>query len=551
MKLRTIAIKILLLGVVLLAAGCGKKEATKADDILEPQNSLENFKEEDKDSEISEDDLEKEIDYTKVYSEVLGQYLKFIKSGEEETFDGATGVFEAVIGLQPEEALMYIGYTIQDVSGDGIPELLIGDYSEANGGFGTMIYALYNCAKGTPECTFEGWYRNSYHWMGEGSFIYSGSGGAIYSMFGTATLSKDGTVLQWNDYYFTYEKDENFKEIGCYHNTIGVADKEISEELDITMDDFWDIESQILGKGQRIQLTPFSELAKTELSDNSGSNESDLERVRRQVADNGDICAVGYLGYFDGNYEDLDAYFKYLGILDDYDFLSDIDEEHFIDQEGYELYVVVPKTKEFSLIVNEYLMNDNPPNYAGPGDELGRFFDGCPVLMRGNISEVLPNLYFETENPNGDFIAYNPCLSLRDGSLNAILGIYDLTPYETLGIEKEPAEGTEFVGIWRTIDADGFEHTISFSYSGECSYGMVDDEGSVVVAYFGWWEMLDGELNLTLWEDAEVPEASIFGTYVPELLSEERLRLNLSSGDALTTNMYYNWYDDFELSYDY
>ena len=550
MKLRAITCKILLLVIMLMTVGCGSKEVTKDVVSLKPQN---NFGKNEEDKEIfseSENISEEETDYTKIYDEVLADYLNLIRRGEE-AFDGANGVFEAMIGLQPEEALMYIGYTIQDVSGDGIPELLIGDYSEANGGFGTMIYALYNCAKDTPECTFEGWYRNSYHWMGEGSFIYSGSGGAIYSMFGTATLSKDGTALQWNDYYFTYEKDEKFEEIGCYHNTIGEADKGVSEELNITMDDFWDIESQILGKGQRIQLTPFSELAKAEDSGNAGRNESGLERVRRQIVDNGDICAVGYLGYFDGTYEELDAYFKHLGILKDYDFLSDIDKEHFIVQEGYELYVVIPKTNESSLIVNEYLMNENPPNYAGPGNEIGRFFDGHPVLMRGNISEVLPNLYFETENPDGEFIAYNPGLSLRDGSLNAILGIYDLTPYEALGIEKEPAEGTELVGIWRTIDADGFEHTISFSYSGECSYGMVDDEGSVVVAYSGWWEMLDGELTLALWEDAENSEAGIFGTYIPKRLSDETLRLNLSSGDALTTNMYYDWYEDFERSYEF
>lgn len=549
MKIKRHTWRVLLLALVLMVSGCGGKKETKDEEPLKPQNSLENFREEDA-VEKSEDTSKEETDYSKTYSKILEDYIKLIHSGEEEGVEGTAGVLEAVMGLSAEEAVEYIGYTIQDVSGDGIPELLIGDYSETNGGFGTMIYALYNCVKGVPECTFEGWYRNSYHWMGEGSFIYSGSGGAIYSMFGTATLSKDGTALQWNDYYFTYEKDEKFEEIGCYHNTIGEADKGVSEELNITMDDFWDIESQILGKGQRIQLTPFSELAKVEDSDNVGRNESDLERVRRQIVDNGDICAVGYLGYFDGTYEDLAAYFKYLGILKDYDFLSDIDKEHFIEQEGYELYVVVPKTDESSLIVNEYLMNENPPNCAGPGNEIGRFFDGCPVLMRGNISEVLPNLYFETENTDGDFIAYNPGLSLRDGSLNAILGIYDLTPYEALGIEKEPAEGTEFVGIWRTIDADGFEHTISFSYSGECSYGMVDDEGSMVVFYVGCWEMLDGELTLALWEDAEDSEAGIFGTYIPERLSDKMLRLNLSSGDALTTNMYYDWYEDFERAYE-
>ena len=41
-------------------------------------------------------------------------------------------------------------------------------------------------------------------------------------------------------------------------------------------------------------------------------------------------------------------------ILQEYDFLSDVDKEHFIDQEGYELYFVVPKTEESSLIINDY-----------------------------------------------------------------------------------------------------------------------------------------------------------------------------------------------------
>ena len=63
--------------------------------------------------------------------------------------------------------------------------------------------------------------------------------------------------------------------------------------------------------------------------------------------------------------------------------------------------------------------------------------------------------------------------------------------------------------------------------------------------------MLDGELTLALWEDAENSEAGIFGTYIPERLSDETLRLNLSSGDALTTNMYYDWYEDFERSYEF
>lgn len=553
MKLRTIIWKLLLLGVVLSMTGCGNKEVTKGGMPLEPQGSLEDFYEEEEEESVkedtsldSEDTEEKEAhDYTKVYSRVLEAHLRLIKNGGEGEFEGSIGVSEAVMGLETEEALSAVGYIIQDISGDGIPELLIGEYSEEDGGFGTMIYALYNCTNGVSECVFEGWYRNAYHWMGDGMFTYSGSGGAIYSMFGTAALSKDGTALEWQDYYFTYEKDENFEEIGCYHNTTGEDNPVDSEVLDISLDDFWDLEAQILEKRQWLQLTSFAEATDIELPEEEASDESDLERVRRQITENGDICAVGYLGYFDGTYEELGKYFYYLGILQEYDFLSDVDKEHFIDQEGYELYFVVPKTEESSLIINDYVLNEIEPVEAGPGVELGRFFDGQPVLLRGNISEVIPNLYFEAENPDGTFIAYNPSLSLRDGSLTSLDGIYDLTPYEPLGIVKEPIEGEEFLGSWSVVEPDRYEHTLGLNSSGECFYGIVDDEGEVVVVYSGWWEMAGGELNLTLWEDYESIDPAIFGTYLPEILGTGELRLTWSSGEALTTNMYYDGYEEF------
>ena len=90
-----------------------------------------------------------------------------------------------------------------------------------------------------------------------------------------------------------------------------------------------------------------------------------------------------------------------------------------------------------------------------------------------------------------------------------------------------------------------YEHTLGLNSSGECFYGIVDDEGSVVVVYSGWWEMVGGELNLTLWEDYESIDPAIFGTYIPEILGNGELRLTWSSGDALTTNMYYDGYEEF------
>ena len=95
------------------------------------------------------------------------------------------------------------------------------------------------------------------------------------------------------------------------------------------------------------------------------------------------------------------------------------------------------------------------------------------------------------------------------------------------------------------MQPDHYEHTLSLNRDGECFYSIVDAEASVVAAYSGWWEMAGGELNIVLWEDYESLEPAVFGTYVPELLPDGNLYLELSSGDALTTNMYYDGYDEF------
>ena len=196
-----------------------------------------------------------------IYTELLNKYYKFICSDDDGklAMEGEIGVAEAVAGLSMSGALESVGYAINDLSGDGIPELVIGEYSKEDTGFGTMIYALYTIADGEPVLVFEGWYRNCYRWMGENRFACQGSGGAMYSIFGTLELTEDGKELQWKDYYFTHETDESFSEIGCYYNNTGISDVESSEKLDISLEEFFDLETEVLKEKQWMRLTKFSD----------------------------------------------------------------------------------------------------------------------------------------------------------------------------------------------------------------------------------------------------------------------------------------------------
>lgn len=202
-------------------------------------------------------DVAEEVDGTELYKDILDDFYRLIANGTEEDiyFEGSDGVAEA-LWVMGENALDGIGYSIKDISGDGIPELLVGVVDDSH--LDKEIYAVYTCQNDTPVCTFSGWSRNSYTSMGDGRFFYHGSNGAMYSIFGTYTISPDGTSLICEDYYFTYEKDESFSEIGFYHNTTEAWDKDASEELDISEEEFWSIEEDLRKQTESVPMTPFS-----------------------------------------------------------------------------------------------------------------------------------------------------------------------------------------------------------------------------------------------------------------------------------------------------
>ncbi|MDI9471567.1 MAG: hypothetical protein GX260_01785 [Tissierellia bacterium] len=203
---------------------------------------------------------EEEIDYLSLYANILDRYYYLIAVNPDDFNDAEMGVFEATLGKEKEAALQTIGYSIEDISGDGIPELIIGAISEEKDSlfFGNEMYALFTLVNDRPQFVFEGWSRNSFQYAGEGSFFHWGSSGAMYTLFGMYSLTADATELIGNDFYFTFEKDESFQEIGFYHNTTGEMNKDVSEELSITDEEFWQIAADFEKEIQNMELIPFS-----------------------------------------------------------------------------------------------------------------------------------------------------------------------------------------------------------------------------------------------------------------------------------------------------
>ena len=163
--------------------------------------------------------------------------------GDIEIKDGETGLLEACYGGTG------VGYAIEDLNADGVPELILGPAD------GNSIYALYTGSGSEPVLLLEGWARNYWQYLGGGRFYVSGSGGVTYNMVGTFVLPRDGRELVCEDFYFTYELDENFEEFGVFHNTEGLWDTSVSELTDMTYDDLWALDEEWSAQAQPLDLT--------------------------------------------------------------------------------------------------------------------------------------------------------------------------------------------------------------------------------------------------------------------------------------------------------
>ncbi|SFJ05388.1 hypothetical protein SAMN02910435_01270 [Ruminococcaceae bacterium D5] len=180
------------------------------------------------------------------YSELVERFRALVVDpfGQDSDEPGEMGVLESARAAG-DDAVYEMGYLVEDLSGDGIPELAVGELSG-------LINALYTLVDGKPELVFEGWYRNSYIYMGDGHFYYYGDNSAAENGQGVFYLTKDGTGLECESFLFTSLDSDGDLEV--YYNETGSWNPAQSEKSDMTAEDFWTLDPA----GGTLLLTPFS-----------------------------------------------------------------------------------------------------------------------------------------------------------------------------------------------------------------------------------------------------------------------------------------------------
>ena len=153
-----------------------------------------------------------------------------------------------------------LGYTLQDISGDGVPELLIGWISQKRGvgHYGKEIYAIYTFADGRVKYVAEGWSRSSLQLMANDNLVARGGSGISHQVLAVEYLQPDGN-LGCYELYFTWPKDDG---LGVYRNQVCRSEVDASQEMDMTVEEFNEMRSEYANHSVEIEFLPLKDFKK-------------------------------------------------------------------------------------------------------------------------------------------------------------------------------------------------------------------------------------------------------------------------------------------------
>lgn len=270
--------------LISLLTGCGnstntseevKQSQTEADsdDIAEKENET---AEQDAYAEQAEDIAEgsagtdgsddEDILYLKpcaTYQDILDNAYEMILFGrtadkvvEADEIFSSVGIWEAGMGRDTNEALSAIGYTFYDVDGNGTEELIIADTGE--GLWDNRILLMYTLCEDKPVLVIDGWVRNRYYLLNDGTIYHEGSGGAAYTEFGTYRIAEDGNNLEVIKYYYSgYYGDSVY---GWFYNTTGEHIYDENEIIEFKDEDVpWNMMEDYIAQVKELDLTFFEE----------------------------------------------------------------------------------------------------------------------------------------------------------------------------------------------------------------------------------------------------------------------------------------------------
>ena len=177
--------------------------------------------------------------------------------------------------------------------------------------------------------------------------------------------------------------------------------------------------------------------------DDMNTQENSFAALQKKIAQSGSVVAIAFIGYVDSESSEVD--------LRDYTASSETGKEYpdlsnatLYMTEGQELYAIVPANEKGTIKVYRSSMTENGKYADDKSSPLCVGEPGKALLLRCNLSEIYSNVLI-TATDGGGAIDFRPSLSMENGHLQEITGVYDFSVYEKAPDERSVQIATEIL----------------------------------------------------------------------------------------------------------
>lgn len=173
------------------------------------------------------------------------------------------------------------------------------------------------------------------------------------------------------------------------------------------------------------------------------TEEAAFAALQKKIAQSGSAVAVAFIGYVDSESSeaDLRAYVAGSETGKEYPSLS---RAPLYMAEGQELYAIIPPNDKGTIIVYPSMMTEDGEYADDKSNPLHVGEPGEPLLLRCNLSEIYSNVLIAATD-GGGAMDFRPSLSMENGHLQEIAGVYDFSTYEEVPDERSIQIATELL----------------------------------------------------------------------------------------------------------
>lgn len=201
--------------------------------------------------------------YEREYGKLVEGIYNFVNDGNMDKVpqQGMTGIYELRDRMGYVDALNMLGYTLQDINNDKVPELIfaiLDNEKQGKGYYGKDIYAIYTFVDGKIKFVDEGWARSNIKLLANNMLLTCGNSSNTDYVLVLEDLLPNGNK-RCVDMYFTRSKSNNEPGLDVYRNDVGRADVAVSQKTNMTADDFFDMGTEMFGDSVKLELLPLKE----------------------------------------------------------------------------------------------------------------------------------------------------------------------------------------------------------------------------------------------------------------------------------------------------